>query len=384
MKSPGSRWLGALAAVAVAVAGCSGSPSPSTVPAANQTASVPPASNQPSQPVQPDQGRGRSPRIMIVGDSVTQGSAGDYTWQYWLYEHLKADGISPRMVGPNHSLYNNVTRALGDLSYANPHFGRANDTIWGMTLAREKTAIGGKVKTYRPDYLLVLLGLNDLFWFGTSQPVMAANLATFIATARAAQPRIRIAFGLIPPDIHTETSPTFSANVVTFNAAIVGVAARLTSAESPIAVAQDTDIDVATDLRDGTHPNTNGQIRIAAAFADALASKLGLGAAYPTPFPVMPVGPLTHPKLKVTPSRVHGQAKLTWTLVPGASSYFVYVKQVTVGQSAFNRLPIPLPPGKDPFTAGLLNPGGPYSFKVQACKGSDCGAFSNVASIVAP
>jgi lysophospholipase L1-like esterase len=319
---------------------------------------------------------------MIVGDSITQGSSGDYTWQYWLYAHLKADGISPVMVGPDHWLHNNVTGGKDEVSYANPDFGHANDTVWGMTLASQKTAIGATVKTYRPDYLLVLLGLDDLFWFGTSQPTLAADLATFIASARSANPNIKIAFGLIPPDIHTKTNPRFAANVVTYNAAIVTTAARLSTAQSPIAVAADTDLDVAADLWDGTHPNTNGQIKIAAAFADALAGKLGLGAAYPTPFPVMPVGPLTHPRLRVARTKGHGQARLSWTLAPGANGYYVYVKQVTLGQSGFKKLPFPLPPGRDPFTAGLLNPGGTYSFKIQACKGSDCGAFSNVASLV--
>lgn len=369
-----------LAAVAVTGAGCSaasGGAGPTTTPVANPASTSPTPS---SGPIQPVQGRGSSPRIMIVGDSITQGSSGDYTWQYWLYEHLKADGISPRMVGPNHSLHNNVTGGKDEVSYANPHFGRANDTVWGMTLASQKTAIEGTVKTYRPDYLLVLLGLDDLYWFGTSQPTLAADLDTFIASARAAQPHIRIAFGLVPPNIHTKTNPTFAANVVTYNAAIVSTVARLSSAESPIAVAQDTDIDVTADLWDGTHPNTNGQIKIAAAFADALSSKLGLGAAYPTPFPVMPVGPLIHSKLTAKPG--HGAARLSWTLVPGANGYYVYVKQVTLGQSSYKRLPYPLPPAKDPFTAGLLNPGGTYSFKIQACKGSDCGAFSNVVSVV--
>ena len=377
-RSRRPRWPFILAAVTVTVAGCTATGS-GPVPVANPTAPPPSAS---SQPVQPVQGRGSSPRIMIVGDSITQGSSGDYTWQYWLYEHLKADGISPRMVGPDHWLHNNVTGGNDEVSYANPDFGHANDTIWGMTLAREKTAIGPAVKTYRPGYLLVLLGLDDLFWFGTSQPTMAANLVTFIASARSAEPNIKIAFGLIPPDIHTKTNPRFAANVVTYNAAIVSTVARLTTAQSPIALAADTDLDVTAELWDGTHPNTNGQFKIAAAFADALAGKLGLGAAYPTPFPVMPAGPLTHPRLKVARTNGHGEAKLSWTLVPGANGYYVYVRQVTIGQSAFKRLPFPLPPGRDPFTAGLLNPGGTYSFKVQACKGSDCGAFSNVASIV--
>ncbi len=321
---------------------------------------------------------------MIVGDSVTQGSAGDYTWQYRLYEHLRADGIRPRMVGPYGWLYNNVANFQRDHSYADPNFEHANDAAWGMALFREKDAIGGKVAIYRPNYLLVLLGLNDIFWYGFSQSVMAENLASFIAAARAANPHIRIVLGLIPPDIH-ERKPAFAASIATYNHTISSTASRLSTTASPIAVAHDgSGINVAADLWDGTHPNANGEIKIAAAFADVLASRFHLGRAYPTPYPVLPTGPLTRPQLTVRPSPTARQAVLSWTLAPGAGSYYVYLKDVTRGDTRFTRLPLPLPAAQDPWTAGLLNSGDTYTFKVQACKAVDCGAFSNAASVTAP
>jgi hypothetical protein len=321
---------------------------------------------------------------MIVGDSITEGSSGDYTWQYRLYAHLRADGVRPQMVGPYHWLFNNITKREGDHSYADPSFGHANDANWGMTLFREKDAIGAKVARYRPDYLLVLLGLDDIFWFGISQPGMAANLASFIAAARAARPGIRIVLGLIPPDIHWR-NPAFAASVASYNHTIFSTAAQLSTARSPIAVARDgADISVAADLWDGTHPNANGEIKIAAAFADVLAGRFHLGSAYPRPFPVLPTGPRTPPRLTVTTSGGLGHAKLSWTPVPGAGSYYVYLKDVTRGQAMFRRLPWPLSPAQDPWTVGLLTSGDTYVFKLQACKGADCGAFSGVVSIIAP
>lgn len=321
---------------------------------------------------------------MIVGDSVTQGSSGDYTWQFRLYEHLLADGVRPTMVGPYGWLFNNVTGAAKSYSYADPHFEHANDAKWGMALFLEKDVIRHKVATYRPDYLLVLLGLNDLFWHGFSQPVMAENLVSFIAAARAARSHIRLVFGLVPPSIH-EKNPAFAASVASFNKTIVSTARHLSTAASPIAVARDgAGINVAADLWDGTHPNANGEVRIAAGFADALASRFHLGHAYPKPYPVLPTGPLVHPKLTLRPSHTSGQIVLSWTLAPGAGSYFVYLEDVTQGATKFTRLPFPLPAAKDPWTAGLLNSGDTYTFKVQGCKGADCGAFSNQASLTAP
>jgi hypothetical protein len=321
---------------------------------------------------------------MIVGDSITQGSSGDYTWQYWLYEHLLSDGVRPQMVGPYGWLYNNLTNARRDYSYAKPNFEHANDAEWGMALFREKKAIGRKVAAYGPDYLLVLLGLNDLFWYGLSQPVMANNLSSFIAAARAARPDIRIVLGLIPPDIH-ERKAAFAASVASYNRTISSTAARLSTTESPIAVASDgSGISVAADLWDGTHPNANGDIKIAAAFADILASRFHLGQPYPKSYPVLPTGPLIHPRLTVRPSSKARQAVLTWTLAPGANSYVIYFKDVTSRDTGFTRLPYPLPASRDPWTAELLSSGDTYTFRVQACKGSDCGAFSNPASVTVP
>jgi lysophospholipase L1-like esterase len=380
-----ARRHGAALAVAIVVAlGATACEMPAVKPAPSRTAGLQPNPSARPAAVVPGQSFGGRPRIMIVGDSVTEGSSGDFTWQYRLYEHLLTDGVRPHMVGPYHWLYNNVTHAKKAYSYANPDFERANDAQWGLALFREKTAIGRKVATYRPDYLLVLLGLNDLFWYGLSQPVMANNLASFIATARAARPRIRIVLGLIPPDIH-ERKAAFAASVASYNRTISSTAARLSTTKSPIAVASDgSGISVAADLWDGTHPNANGEIKIAAGFADILASRFHLGQLYPKPYPVLPTGPLIHPRLTVRPASTARGAVLTWTLAPGADSYVIYIKDMTRQDAGFTRLPYPLPVSKDPWTAGLLNSGNTYTFRVQACKGSDCGAFSNPASVTAP
>src|SRR6266700_1732919 len=113
MRRSGPRWLGtgqhrllraaALAVVAVAVAGCQAA---SVGAAARHTAAPTAAGPVPSSPV-PRQPSGPVPRIMIVGDSITEGSSGDYTWQYRLYDHLRADGVRPAVVGPYHWVFNN-------------------------------------------------------------------------------------------------------------------------------------------------------------------------------------------------------------------------------------------------------------------------------------
>src|SRR5262249_22945957 len=138
---------------------------------------------------------------------------------------------------------------------------------------------------------------------------------------RAAQPHIKIVLGFLPPDIHAQTSTTFAAD----NTTISATASRPTTASSPIVVAHDRiGFTVAADTWDGTHPNTIGQVRIAAGFADALAGRFHLGRLYPAPFPALPVGPPTRPQVTATPAATAGSVVLSWTLAPGASSYDVY------------------------------------------------------------
>ena len=60
------------------------------------------------------------------------------------------------------------------------------------------------------------------------------------------------------------------------------------------------------------------------------------------------------------------------------------MKDVTRGDPSFTRLHWPLLPTQTPWTAGLLTTGDTYAFKLQACKGADCGAFSNVANVTVP
>ena len=95
MAQRGRRHAAALAAAAIAMATCH-----VTAPAAGASAASAAAAQPGSCPVVAGQPSGGGPRIMIVGDSITKGSSGDYTWQYLLYKHLRADGVSPQMVGP--------------------------------------------------------------------------------------------------------------------------------------------------------------------------------------------------------------------------------------------------------------------------------------------
>jgi lysophospholipase L1-like esterase len=315
---------------------------------------------------------------MVVGDSISQGSSGDYTWRFWLYEHLVSDGVHPQMVGPYTELKNNVKGVRDACSYADPRFETASDATWGQSLATAITTIRHRVSVYHPGYLLVLIGVDDLGYGITSLAGAEANLKTFIAQAREASPHIRIVIGRL---LRREREPAaLTTQIAQYNADLPAITRQLSSHASPVVVADDTSaIDLSTDLWDGSHPNAEGEIKIAAGFARALALHFGLGSPYPTPLPTVPTGPIVAPRLTATAG--NGQARLAWTLTPGATGYIVGMKDMTAGDPAFTALPLPLPARKDPWIAGDLVNGSTYQFRLQACKGVNCHAFSSTVTV---
>jgi lysophospholipase L1-like esterase len=54
------------------------------------------------------------------------------------------------------------------------------------------------VTEYEPDYLLVMLGFNDVGWFISDAEGTFESMKIFISEARAAKPDIKMALGNIP------------------------------------------------------------------------------------------------------------------------------------------------------------------------------------------
>ncbi|MEU8241002.1 GDSL-type esterase/lipase family protein [Actinoplanes missouriensis] len=315
------------------------------------------------------------PRIMVVGDSISQGSTGDYTWRYRLYKNLVAQGVAADMVGPRNWVYDNVAQRQGDTRYADANFDRDHDATWGRAAVEEKDTIAGEVSGADPDYLLILLGINDLAWF-TDPAGADAALRALITNARSAKPSVRMVLGSVLPTARAGTEPAFAAKVADLNGRIAAIVTGMSTAASPIAPAATASGFVAADdTYDGVHPNARGELKIAAAFQDALASRFGVGRAYPRPLPSVAVGPLVAPVLSVTNG--NGEATLRWTESPGTTGYWVWTRNVTEGE-AWHKLPLPLSMAYNPWKSEMLPNGGEYQYQLQTAKGDDTGVWSNI------
>lgn len=207
-------------------------------------------------------------RIALLGDSVTQGSAGDATWRYYLDYQLRLAGEEHDLVGYRNDLYDLATRRFGSQEYADPAFDTDHAARWGMRLDDMDVSTQTLVSTTRPDVLVEMLGINDLRG-GVDPAVVLTEMRTLVADARAAQPGIDVVLVRLP---HWWV-PEFAA----FNDGLVQLAAELDTPEARVVVADaDTGFDRARDTSDLLHPNDLGQRRIGDAVARALAG-IGVG-----------------------------------------------------------------------------------------------------------
>lgn len=311
-------------------------------------------------------------RILLVGDSVTQGSAGDWTWRYRLWKHFQAAGVAVDFVGPRDDLYDNVSATLGSQAYVDTAFDRDHAARWGMTVDVPDVPIATLVEDYQPDVVVEMLGVNDLV-FGARTPETVANrIATFVDEARSADPGV--------PIVLAEVTQTWFGGVPDLNSRLPAVAAA-ESAVAPGVVVADTDAgyDHFTHTWDGSHPNAVGEAMIAAAVADAL-STLDVGPPASRAFAQIPLGPRVAPRLAATPA--DGGATLSWTGPPGATAQYVWLRDVTAGEE-WRRLPFPVP-GSTWQTSLLVN-GHRYRFRLQPMKGDEAAAGdvrSNVVEVL--
>lgn len=218
---------------------------------------------------------------MPVGDSMTIGSAGEHTWRHRLWQHLRTTYGGPfAIVGPRETLYDPATAAADSYAYADPDFPRGHLAGWGEGWLHMTPLIRETVRDHRAGVLLVSLGLIDLGFY-TNAVQTAANVREFVAEARRGNSRVRLVLLPVIPNTRAAADPDFAAEVTAFNELLAKAAADLDEPRSPVLLASTPpSYDIHLDTYDGTHPNANGEHKIAAAFAEAMHQAWGWGEPY--------------------------------------------------------------------------------------------------------
>jgi lysophospholipase L1-like esterase len=316
-------------------------------------------------------------RIMLVGDSITEGSSGDWTWRYRLARYLDASGVDYEFVGPHTTMLDLATNAHTSQEYADPDFDTHHYARWGQSFHMildanaivPEDAIGTAVSTYQPDLVIEVLGINDLL-YGSSPEETLDVAREFVDDVRAARPDTSVVMSTVPGEQY--------AHVADFNDLLRTAAPAWSLPSSPVVVSDPAPgWSASVDTCDSTHPSATGEVEIAAAQQDAL-SDLGIGAPAPRPLPTPPAGPRLPAVLDVTPG--DRQAFLTWQLPPGGTAVLISARDVTTG-SEWQRLPFAV--GGTSWTSGGLQNGDTYEYRLNVLK-HDCLAadiFSDVAQV---
>ncbi|KFY31523.1 hypothetical protein V493_01031 [Pseudogymnoascus sp. VKM F-4281 (FW-2241)] len=293
-------------------------------------------------------------KVMVAGDSMTQGLEGDWTWRYRLWQWFKQNGVSVQFVGPYKgtvpaakpsqpqppSLYG--TPLVSSLYPDNGGYAKGVDgaflsnsnhfAIWGRAAAVSKGLVKAAMQQSPADLMLIMLGFNDMGWFYSDAYGTIDSIATLIANARSVNPNIKFAVATVPQRKFIGGREDLVENTNIYNNLLPGSIAKWTTSQSPVYL---VDLSNNYDCRpggceagyDGLHPNAWGEFEIASAFTKTLFNDLKLGSgplAVPDRNDPSLVRDLPAPSNLQVFSSPQG-VTATWDPVYGARSYDITV-----------------------------------------------------------
>jgi hypothetical protein len=285
-------------------------------------------------------------KAMIVGDSITHGAEGDFTWRYRLWEWLKSENVEADFVGPWTGTHGRVKPedALpkppslsgeeapagkpddsGEYrTYIDPAFPKKHAAMWGRQAAQSKNTIREWVSTHQPDYLLVMLGFNDLGWWVSDAQGTILSMDEFVRNARSAKSDVKFLIADIVHRSFIGGRGDLVVSTTTYNNLIVDAVKKWNTDKSPVKLVKvqtnyDCYVSSCSDGYDGLHPNEKGEFKIAQAFSRTLVEfKIGSSAMkLPAFFPVRTNMTPRNFKVSADPKGILA----TWDHFFGARSY---------------------------------------------------------------
>lgn len=161
-------------------------------------------------------------RILIVGDSISHGREGDWTWRYRLWQWTRLHRVPAEFVGPYHGTvppddpdpprppplptdpdlpFRGWPRTDGgyaqgvDAEFLSccRHF-----AVGGRQAMQAKHLVAEQIAELQPDLCLVQLGFNDLAWGVSGPSDTLASMRELVARARSVNPSLKFAIANVP------------------------------------------------------------------------------------------------------------------------------------------------------------------------------------------
>lgn len=237
-------------------------------------------------------------RVMFVGDSMTQGKHGDWTWRYRMWQWFQDQGIAVTFVGPYtgtvepdapapplHESRDAPKASLktsgGYAPGVSPNFDRHHFAVWGRAAAVDKDLIYDVVSAHPANVMLLMLGFNDLGWLFSKPMDAVASLYGLINNARKANPKLKFAVANIPQRsfIGRYDLPV---STVEYNSILRLALPQWSTEQSPIHLVElqehySCGMSTCEAGYDGLHPNAQGEFQIAHAFTLTLTNDFKIG-----------------------------------------------------------------------------------------------------------
>ncbi|KAL2021855.1 hypothetical protein VTK56DRAFT_6450 [Thermocarpiscus australiensis] len=286
-------------------------------------------------------------KVMVVGDSISHGREGDWTWRYRIWEWFGQQGLSVSFVGPyqgtvppdepeppqppplaSEPARPRPLRTDGGYAVGVAKVFLANSSHFaasGRQAYQAKWLIAEQVAAHQPDFCFVQLGFNDLGWGVTGPADTIASMKCLIDQARSAKPDLKFAIANVPHRTDIPGREDLPVNTDIYNALLARWIPAWSSPESPIALVRFCENyscsgTTSEAAYDGLHPNALGEYQLAQAFSRTLISAFSLGRCelvIPEHIPPRPLPTPTNLKAVSTP----GGIVVTWDAVYGAYGY---------------------------------------------------------------
>ncbi|MFI2241193.1 fibronectin type III domain-containing protein [Streptomyces chrestomyceticus] len=303
-------------------------------------------------------------KVMVVGDSMSQGYEGDWTWRYRLWEWFKKERIDVDFVGPYQGTRPQESpkpppapRLQGEAPQAGESapvtsgayaagvaadFDTDHFAVWGRQAAQDKTLIAEQVAKYQPDLLLVGLGFNDMGWFVSGPEGTLDSMRTLVDQARAVKPDLDFALANVPQRTFIGGRDDLPANTTKYNDMLADAIPSWSTGKSRVALVDwagnySCDRDGCLAGYDGLHPNALGEYQIAQAFVRTLHNSYGLGSQLINIPARIPDRPTLAPGTLWIGSGPSG-ITLNWKPVFGARGYTV--RHRIKGSGTWNETPV--------------------------------------------
>lgn len=200
-------------------------------------------------------------KILVCGDSITQGADGDFTWRYRLWEWFQqanaqnnSTDITPalRFVGPyNGTLPASVFNAI-DLSdpqtagtyhpTVDPAFypggGSNHFAVYGRPAWMDIDLIQAQVSTYQPDFVVLHLGFNDIGWWSQTATELVESVRKLVNNARLGRSDIKVLIADVSHRLLVQGREDIPPTTDRYNTLLKQNVLRWSTVESPVLVAK--------------------------------------------------------------------------------------------------------------------------------------------------